>query len=145
MKNAHSFFKLALCNLIMFGCVSCSLAADQTSYSATPTNTPTPAIIFDTPKPVRVQGIRGQVMVASCPAPEPGAPSFWPGGNLEVVALEARTTRIVATTATDSEGYYSLELMPGAYDVCVNSHGLGVDHPCDEKVIVRHDMTVAMQ
>jgi hypothetical protein len=151
MKNAHSFFKLALCNLILFGWVSCSPAADQTSYSATPTNTPTPTIIFDTPKPVKVQGIRGQVMVASGPAPEPGAPSFWPGGNLEVVVLEAGTTRIVATTVTDSEGYYSLELMPGDYDICVNSRGLGVDRPCDERVIVtvgnfvRHDMSVAMQ
>lgn len=116
-----------------------------------PTDTPTPILIFASPQPGQVQGIRGQVTVSSGPAPDPGAPSFWPGGNLEVVALEAGTTRIVATTVTDSQGYYSLDLMPGAYNVCVNSHGLGIDRPCDERVIVtagnfvRHDMGVAME
>ena len=116
-----------------------------------PADTPTPILIFASPRPGQAQGIRGEVIVSSGPAPAPGAPSFWPGGNLEVIALEAGATRIVATTVTDSQGYYLLELMPGAYNVCVNSHGLGIDRPCDEKVIVtagnfvRHDMGVAMQ
>ena len=116
-----------------------------------PSDIPTKILIFASPRPDEVQGIRGQVMISSGPAPDPGAPSSWPGGNLEVVALEAGTTRIVAKTVTDSQGYYTLELMPGAYNICVNSHGLGIDRPCDERVIVtagifvRHDMGVAME
>lgn len=101
----------------------------------TPSESPTATIIFDTPKPGQVQGVRGTVLVSGGPAPENGLiPTPRPSCCITIFARDLATDQVMAETQSGAYGIYELQLLPGRYNICTSA-GYGTDY-CTNNVII---------
>jgi hypothetical protein len=104
------------------------------SPTFTPSDTPTPTILFDTPKPGQVQGVRGTVLLSGGPAPENGLiPTPYPSCCITILARDPGTDQVIAETQSGAYGIYELQLLPGRYNICTAAYGTD---DCMNNVIV---------
>lgn len=105
------------------------------TLAPTPSDTAPPTILFATPKPGQVQGVRGTVSLSGGPAPENGGiPTPYVSCCVAIVAREPGTQHVVAQTQSGTQGIYELQLLPSRYDICTAA-GYGTDY-CINNVIV---------
>ena len=105
------------------------------SPTFTPSVTSTPNILFDTPKPGQVQGVRGTVLLSGGPAPENGIiPTPHPSCCITILARDPGTDQVIAETQSGAYGIYELQLSPGRYNLCTAA-AYGTDY-CMNNVIV---------